>query len=254
MSSLKHLLALCVFSVLGVQLHAGESIPEPMLFDLIRPLDSKKGELEINTLLYKSFNSDSSKRSIDPFGIGPNTKDRDQIEWAPEIEYALSDGFALEFEVPMEGSEIEAYKFAAQYTFGRLNDAYIHGMQLIVEPNRDFEKYNTTLLYLGGYRFDETFSTLFMLGGRMDLEGEQKYKTFEYLANATFFAELNSRVIVGIETNYAEHRDQSRYAVAFIPQLHYEVSEHIEIQTGLSFGDGTYSNEEALVFRAIYTF
>lgn len=250
---LKSFLSLALLGLVVLDAQAGEGIPEPMVFDLIRPLDSKKGELEINTLVSKSISSQNKNKSLDPFGSGQTTEDHGEIEWAPEIEYAIADGFAVEFEVPMEGRVLEAYKFATQYTFGRVNDSYIHGVQLIVEPNKDFKKYNTTLLYLGGYRFDETFSTLFMLGARMDLEGHNKSKTFEYLANATVFAELSSRVTVGLETNYASHID-SKYALALIPQIHYTIDEHVEIQAGLSFGEAKYANEEALVFRAIYTF
>lgn len=250
---LKSFLSLALLGLVVLDAQAGESIPEPMVFDLIRPLDSKKGELEINTLVSKSISSQNKNKSLDPFGSGQTTEDNENIEWAPEIEYALADGFALEFELPTEGTKLEAYKFASQYTFGRVNESYIHGVQLIVEPDTDFKRYNTSLLYLGGYRFDKTFSTLFMLGARMDLEGKERDKTFEYLANATFFAEISHKLVLGLETNYATYKD-SKYSLALIPQIHYEVDNHIELQAGLSFGDAKYAQEQAFVFRAIYTF
>jgi len=250
---LKTFLRIALFGSLLIEVQAGSSIPEPMVFDLIRPLDSKKGELEVNTLVSKSISSQNKKKRLDPFGSGQTTRDYEQLEWAPEIEYAVADGFALEFELPTEGTKLEAYKFASQYTFGKVNESYIHGVQLIVEPDSDFKGYNTSLLYLGGYRFDETYSTLFMLGGRMNLEGRDRHKTFEYLANATLFAELTHRVVVGLETNYASYQD-SKYSLAIIPQIHYEAAEHVELQVGMSFGDAKYAQEQALVFRAIYTF
>jgi len=249
----KQFFSLSLLATLGVQLQAGEGIPEPMLFDLIRPLDSKKGELEVNTLVHKSFDSKNTDRSSDPFGSGATTYDNKKVEWAPEIEYAIADGFAVEFELPMEGEKIEAYKFATQYTFGEVGDSYIHGAQLIVEPNHHLERYNTTLLYLGGYRFDETFSTLFMLGGRMDLEGKEKSETFEYLANGTIFAEINHQIALGFETNYSRHTN-GEYALALVPQLHYDANKNIEFQVGFSFGEASYSSEKALVLRGIYCF
>ena len=249
----KKSLLLAVLSMFNLSLYAGEGIPEPMLFDLIRPLDSKKGELEVNTLVHKSFDSKNTDRSSDPFGSGATTYDKQKIEWAPEIEYAIADGFAVEFELPMEGKKIEAYKFATQYTFGEVGDSYIHGVQAIVEPNHDLQRYNTTLLYLGGYRFDDTFSTLFMLGGRMDLEGKEKSETFEYLANGTIFAELSHHIALGFETNYSRHTN-GEYAVTLVPQLHYEANKNIEFQAGLSFGEASYSSEKAFVLRGIYCF
>jgi hypothetical protein len=248
-------LSLSLFLTLySSHLVAGEGIPEPMLFDMIRPLDSKKGELEINTLAHKSYEAKNTKRSLDPFGSGATTRDNEKIEWAPEIEYAVSDGFALEFELPMEGSELEAYKFGAQYTFGRVNESYIHGVQVLLEPNKDLEKYNTTVLYLGGYRFDETFSTLFMLGGRIDLEGNDKSDSFEFLANGSVFAQLNHAFVLGLETNYSRFQDGGDYALTLVPQIHYEANDNIELQAGLSFGEASYSREKAFVFRAIYCF
>ena len=249
----KHLtfIAILIFSKLS--LLGAQGIPEPMLFDMIRPLDSKKGELEINTLVHKGFDSQNSNKNSDPFGSGATTYDNKKVEWAPEIEYAVADGFALEFELPMEGTHLEAYKFGAQYTFGRVSEAYIHGVQLILEPNKDLQKYNTSLLYLGGYRFNETFSSIFMLGGRMDLEGPQKEESFEYLANGSLFAELNHTFALGLETNYSTF-NHGEYALTLVPQLHYDATETIELQAGLSFGDATYAQEKAFIFRAIYCF
>lgn len=240
------------FLALSGFLWAG-SIPEPMFFDLIRPLDSKQGELEINTLAHKSFDAKNTNKSIDPFGSGQTTIDREKIEWAPEIEYAVADGFALEFELPFEGAHLEAYKFGAQYTFGKPFEGYIHGTQILLETTDEWEKYNTTLLYLGGYRFDKTFSTLFMLGGRLDLEGENRSQSFEYLANMSLFANITHRFIAGIESNYSRDKE-SNYALAIIPQIHYEVSDKIEVQAGVSFGEATFARKKAFVLRAVYCF
>src|SRR5687768_4202682 len=63
-------------------------IPEPLVFDLVRPLGSARGELEANTLMTRS-----SKTG--------------QFAWAPEIEYAFANGYAVELELPFENSSLE---------------------------------------------------------------------------------------------------------------------------------------------------
>jgi hypothetical protein len=63
----------------------GPIIPEPMVFDMVRPLGARRGELEVNVL-----------------GLVPLKRDggAPAIEWAPEVEWAIRDGFAVEFELP----------------------------------------------------------------------------------------------------------------------------------------------------------
>ena len=93
-------------------------IPEPLLFDLVRGLGAAQGELEINALA----------------DIPLNNTDQRGVEWAPEIEYALFDGFAIELEFPMTDGDLEAYKMAVQWTMGSAkNKKFIHGIQLIAE-------------------------------------------------------------------------------------------------------------------------
>ncbi len=91
----------------GAQVHQDEAavvhIPEPMVFDLVRGLGAVQGEAEVNVL-----------------GVFPlRTSDPHGVEWAPGIEAAVLDGFALEFELPLEDTHLEAVKFAAQYTSAR---------------------------------------------------------------------------------------------------------------------------------------
>ena len=73
-------------------------ITEPMIFDMVRGLGAKKGEFEANVL---------AEILVDEYG------DRD-IHWAPEVEFAVLDGFALELELPFVDGDTEAYKFAAR--------------------------------------------------------------------------------------------------------------------------------------------
>ena len=182
-------------------------IPEPMVFDLVRPLGARRGELEINTLGIFPWRAVNRDLDSDPFGSGQTTIDRRGIEWAPEIEYAFADGWAIEYELPMEGSKLEAYKLALQGTFGTaFHHSYIHGFQLIVEPTTRWKQWNSTLLYLGGIRFDDRWSALFMAGGRIDLEGTNNYRTFERLLNFTLFREVDQWTNLGFEVNHAVGR------------------------------------------------
>jgi hypothetical protein len=100
-------------------------IPEPMNFDLVRELGARQGELEINVLAEFPLSSNSSHF----------------VEWAPEIEYAIWDDFAVEFELPIEDTTLEALKLAFQYTFGKSKSGrFIHGTQFMIEKTRNIAK------------------------------------------------------------------------------------------------------------------
>ncbi len=88
----------------------GPRIPEPMVFDLIRPLGAKRGEAELNSLgrIPLSRKARQVDGVSDPLGLVRRSQDRQGTEWAPEIEYALTDGLAVEFELPMENLSVEA--------------------------------------------------------------------------------------------------------------------------------------------------
>jgi|688.fasta_scaffold151460_4 hypothetical protein len=95
-------------------------IPEPMVFDLVRPLGAKRGEAEVNTL-----------------AVIPLNRNMGRVEWAPEVEFAIADGLAFEFELPFEEWSLKSYKTAGQITFGKaFNDSFIHGAQGILQGNR----------------------------------------------------------------------------------------------------------------------
>ena len=66
---------------------------EPLFIDLVRQMDSKTGDLEIKTLYYN---------------------ENGKAMCAPKIEYVTSNGLAIEFEVSMEETKIEGFKFVIQ--------------------------------------------------------------------------------------------------------------------------------------------
>jgi hypothetical protein len=211
-------------------------VPEPLLFDLVRPLGARKGELEINTLAQQSVNG------------GP-------LEWAPEIEYAFADGLAFELELPTENSRITDFKIAFQGTLSHNfnNPNMIQGWQVIVKKERDSGKYSSDALYINGYRFNAKWSTLNMLGIRKsEFGGESEWST---LINNNLFYDLSQTLTYGIELNHEiDSSGTWRYSVT--PQLHADLNSHVTIQTGLSFStiNEQKKSDEILAIRAIYAF
>ena len=76
-------------------------IPEPLVFDLVRPLGSPQGELEVNF-------------------FASRINGQGQLSWSPEIEYVIADGYAVELELPHTNGSLDEYKMALQGTAGTL--------------------------------------------------------------------------------------------------------------------------------------
>lgn len=233
--------------------HQHVDVPEPLLFDLVRPLGARKGELEFNTLAIFPWSASNTNLEDDPFGPSPTTFDKGGVEWAPEVEYAIADNFAIEFEFPFESSTLEEYKLGLQWTIGTAFDnRYIHGFQVLIQPTTAWENWNSTLLYLGGVRFDETWSALLMVGGRMDLAGPNNSRTFERVVNASLFADLNHSTSVGLETNFASKLDGTAELIV-VPQIHIQFTDNFQLQSGLGFGTFSEGSEQSFIVRVIYS-
>jgi hypothetical protein len=212
----------------------GPRIPEPMVFDLVRPLGGERGEGEINVLGLIPLRRKARivDEATDPLGLVRRSPDTQGIEWAPEIEYAFGNGLALEFELPMENGRVEAYKGAAQVFFGTaLEHRFIHGGQVIVQYDQQPKLWTTTFLYLAGLRFNETWSVLGMFGPRTELAGRVTDRRTEWLSNVTLFADVTHRLAAGIETNVGQVIG-GHASLLIMPQLHYEVSKRWMIQGG----------------------
>ncbi|MFY4730157.1 hypothetical protein [Nitrospira sp. BLG_2] len=235
---------------------SGPRIAEPMVFDLIRPLGAKRGEREVNVLGLVPLRRESSRVNDiqDPLGLVRRSPDHEMIEWAPEIEYAVCDGVAIEFEVPMENSRVEAYKGAAQFSFGTaLNHRFIHGAQAILQYGRDSSVWTTTGLYLAGFRFNDTWSVFGMLGGRGEVFGPVADKEAEFLSNVTLFADVTERMVLGVETNL-NHVIGGGTGVLFMPQVHYEIDRYWMIQGGVGARLTTGLTIPVVGFRVIREF
>lgn len=231
------------------------SIPEPMVFDLVRGLGAHRGEFEVNCLAeFPLTRSQASAPSgFDPFGLTPGSSDRDGIEWAPEVEYAVADGFAIEFELPFENSTLEAYKFAAQWTFRTaLKDRFIDGAQIIIEPDTDFETWGLTFLYLAGIQFNDQWSALGMLGVRPEIEDGEGITETDGILNMTFFRDLDLCTTVGFESNFT-FGDRDRTTLLLVPQVDRELTDNLELQTGVGVGFSVEATEPLIAMRLIYS-
>lgn len=180
-------------------------IPEPMVFDLVRPLGAKRGESEINSLFRGS-------------------------RWAPEVEYTFADGWGVEFELPIEKLHIESTKTALQGTLpGSIRKRSIHGVQFIWENKVQEPGGQTDTLYLFGYRFNKRWSVFQMKGLRRQW-GEFESKS-ALLSNHTVFYQPNKKVVFGVEGNYQGKTLDARHLLV-MPQVHFKFG-RLNLQTGV---------------------
>jgi hypothetical protein len=188
------------------------SIPEPMVFDMVRPLGAKRGELEANTLVERNLS-------------GPHRT----TEWAPEIEYAIADGFAIEFELPFDGSRLTDYKLGLQGTFGTFaGGRAVHGVQYLGLYDRASGRWGSTLVYMLGYRFDDRWSTMTMAGvGDVTFSGGGDSKL---IVNHSTFYDLSPETTLGVEMNLNRGGEQRTLVM---PQLHQRFGQHLSVQAGL---------------------
>lgn len=184
-------------------------IPEPMVFDLVRPLGVQQGEFETNVLAGHGLRSG-------------------ETEWAPELEYAVRDGLAVEFELPFENLSVAEYKLAVQGTLGTLSrQRYIHGWQIIGRYHRHDGDFSADALYLAGYRWNHAISTFNMVGLRWcDFKHCDK---FSGIFNTNWFVNLSDRWTLGVEL---DNEIGSRWGYLLMPQLHLDFTNHVTLQFG----------------------
>ncbi len=186
-------------------------IPEPLVFDLVRPLGSPRGELEVNALITQSSQTG-------------------QFAWAPEIEYAFADGYAVELELPFENASFEEYKLGLQGTFGELlNGRMIHGWQALGRHRRHENLYSGDILYLNGIRLSDRWSIMNMLGVRRT--DFRKRGDIVALLNNNVFYHYSHRLTFGVEVNN-EVQERKQWGYRLTPQLHYSFSSDKAVQIG----------------------
>ncbi len=186
-------------------------IPEPMHFDLVRGLGAHKGELEVNVLMSLSRPSD-----------------RYQFDWAPEVEWAIVDGFAVELELPMQDREVVAFKGALQWTAPSLAPSLAHGVQLIGEYLIDDALTEVSGLYLFGGRIGK-MSLFSMLGARAGVGHEDVHVVG--LINPSVFYDLGEAVTLGLESNVVWDKP-GQHSATLLGQVHWQVSRVFRVQAG----------------------
>lgn len=178
---------------------SGPEIPEPMVFDMIRPLTAKAGEVEVNALAQRDL-------------TGP----RGELEWAPEVEWAVADGLAVELELPLIDARIVQYKMGLQGKLGTIRGGRgVHGVQYLGLHDRESGGWTSTLLWLLGNRFGERWSTMTMVGvGDVTLrEGNET----GMIVNHSTFYDVNPDTVLGLELN--RQNGEGAYWL-LMPQLH----------------------------------
>lgn len=203
---------LLLIAPVSVEAQEAPEIAEPMVFDLVRPLGARRGELEVNALAQRNLS-------------GPDR----HVEWAPEIEYAVADGFAVELELPFENRRVTDYKLGVQGTFGVFNQARaIHGVQYLGLWNRERRRWDSSLLYVIGNRFGPRASTLTMIGvGEVGAGGREARAL---LVNHTSFYDVAAGTTIGVEVNMRVGRERSTLVM---PQVQQDIGGRFQLQMGL---------------------
>ncbi len=199
-------------------------IPEPLLFDLMRPLHAERGELEVNTL-----------------AVFPR---RGKVHWAPEAEYAVADGVAVEVEFPLVNARHDSTKLGLQFRLGH-DQKSVHGIQLLGQFSAAGPpEASLTALYLYGHRFDETWSLMSMTGvqtGWGDRESQ-----WRGLQNLTLFRNETQKLTSGLEINWSFTGRDMLEELAITPQVHYSFDHSWMVQAGLGWkkSEGSQWNPE----------
>lgn len=183
-------------------------IPEPLVFDLVRGLGARRGELEVNTLVVVDLR-------------------RGPVLWAPEVEWAFAEGYALELELPLVDRELEAVKLALQGTLPSPWPDFTHGWQTFAEIGLDEGNVDTVLLYIWGQRFAGKWSYLNMGGARLSIDRPGP-PTAVMLVNSSLFVDAREWQTWGIETNMVAGVDE--WAVRVFPQAHFQVNRRFRLQ------------------------
>lgn len=188
---------------------AAPHIPEPLVFDLVRALGARRGELEVNTLVL----------------VRPEDG---KTYWAPEVEWAFADGYAVELELPMDDRHLEAVKVALQGTLPGLSGSSVHGWQSFAEVALDDGETDVVALYVFGHRFGRRLSQLSMLGERFAV-GESGVDADAFLLNQSLFWDAREWQTLGLETNL-ELGDGGSWRLLVLPQIHLQLSERLRVQ------------------------
>ncbi len=193
--------------------HRGPRVPEPMLTDLVRNLGAAQGEFEANVLL-----------------VAPTRAP--MLRWAPEVELAFWEGWALELELPIHGWDIESFKLGLQGTLGVSGDQrFAHGFQWLGEVRSDGSHVDNTLYWIGALRFSERFSAVVLAGARVHVGTRDGAVSFHALLHPTLFYEHSRSRSIGIESRTLLAANGA-HSVDITPQLRWRPIDPLTLQIG----------------------
>jgi hypothetical protein len=214
-------------------------IPEPLLFDLVRRVNSDKGELEVNSLFTHADASDMKGVLV-----------------APEVEYAFAKGKAIEFELPTVDGKIKTFKTAVQF---ELPDWFgdITGTQIMHEKVNGRSINETTILLLSGKRLSDKWSIFSMLGNRFVFGNSPSIENAKWrelpIVNVNLFYDYAEVFDFGLETNL-RGIGASFEELVIMPQIHALLARDFKLQMGFGTSYNGYDFSPLSAFRLIKEF
>jgi hypothetical protein len=211
------------------------NIPEPLLFDMVRGLGARRGELEVNAL------GQSGPKGA-AFGGGP------------EMEYVFAKGYGVEVELPVSLSGVEAWKASLQGTLPFSDSGrFTHGWLLTGEYLLgDAPGARATAVYIAALRFNRRWSAVTMLGGRTERLKSGAPRYFGVLNPSVFF-DVSPNVTLGLEMNSLLEEDGTTDLV-LLPQLHWQPSRSWKVQLGTGAHVDQAGATSLVALRLSYTF
>lgn len=190
---------------------AARNVPEPMAFDLVRQLDARPGELEVNVLATRRrWRSGAS------------------LEWAPEVEWAPVRGFAVELELPVDGRRLEAVKLAAQITLPvRRRGRFAQGVQVAAESMLDGGEVAHGV-YVVSLAASRRVGLVGMAGPRLRTGARTP---LALLLAGSIFASPRRGPTVGLEVDWASGPGLGELTV--LPQVHVPLGSRARLQLGI---------------------
>jgi hypothetical protein len=214
-------------------------IPEPLLFDLVRRINSDKGELEVNSLFVQTDASEMKGVYV-----------------APEVEYAFAEGKAFELELPTVDGKIKTFKTALQFELPNWWGE-ITGTQIMHEKVNGKSVNETTLLLLSGKRLNEKWSVFSMIGNRFVYGNSPTIKDSKWrelpIVNVNLFYDYAEVFDLGLETNL-RGVGASFEELIIMPQMHALMAKDFKLQAGFGASYDGYQFSPITAFRLIKEF
>jgi hypothetical protein len=214
-------------------------IPEPLVFDLVRRINSQKGEMEVNSLFLQSGDSEVKNVYV-----------------APEFEYAWADGKAVELEFPTEDGKVRTLKAAFQFQLPSwIGD--LTGLQLIYEASTEKSIHEFSPLLIVAKRLSRKWSVLAMIGNRFEFGNDPSLKNRKFeelpLVNFNLFYDYAKLFDLGLEFNL-RGAGASFEEVLIMPQIHALLARDFKLQAGFGMTYDGFRFAPVSAFRFIKEF